>query len=270
MATIGDATQLRQVVMNLVLNAGEALEGNRGLVSDLNDLARTRWRKLVARSSNQAAAPGLYVCIEVSDTGCGISRKIETRSSTPSSPRRRQDMDSASPRCTALYVLIMAPSLYTAEGRGTSIKVFLPAAKETSENLRRKTPTSSHTILRWSTTKRACATRYRRLLGRAGYQVVTAANGEEALLLTQARGEEFDAFLVDVSMPQMSGPQVCCHSQATPRRCAILMSGYNHVDTVREAFSNGPAGFLQKPFLLDSFTEILEVAFRSAAGLPSH
>ncbi|MEZ4230206.1 MAG: response regulator [Polyangiaceae bacterium] len=258
--TVGDATQLRQVVMNLVLNAGEALEGNRGLVS-ISTTLRELDGEVIARSSNLAAAPGLYVCIEVSDTGCGIPTEHRDKVFDPFFTTKASGHGLG---LAAVHGIVRAHqgtiTLYTAEARGTSIKVFLPAAKETSDSVRRKQPTSSHTILVVDDEESVRNT-LSRLLGRAGYQVVTAANGEEALLLTRARGQEFDAFLVDVSMPQMSGPQVFAEiRKLLPQAVVILMSGYNHVDTVREAFNNGLAGFLQKPFLLDSFTEILEVA----------
>src|SRR5690606_14279289 len=119
---------------------------------------------------------------EVSDTGCGIPDEHRDKVFDPFFTTKASGHGLG---LAAVHGIVRAHNgtitLYTAEGRGTSIKVFLPAAKETSENVRRKTPTSSHTILVVDDEESVRNT-LSRLLGRAGYQVVTAANGEEALL----------------------------------------------------------------------------------------
>ncbi len=254
--TVGDATQLRQVLMNLVINAGESLEGKRGLIS-IATSARELDVETIARSSNLAARPGPYVCVEVADTGCGIPEDVRDRIFDPFFTTK---VGGHGLGLAAVHGIIRAHggtiTFYTSPGRGTSFKVFLPvvaasvSADPTSDVPKRGTvlivdddPTVLKTLSR--------------LLPRGGYQVVTTSSGEEALLLVKARGDEFDLFLFDVSMPKMSGPELFDEVRAIlPDARVLLMSGFNHVDMVRRAESRGLAGFLQKPFLLESFDEL--------------
>jgi len=263
--TVGDATQLRQVLMNLVINAGESLEGKRGLIS-IATSARELDTETIAKSSNLAARPGPYVCIEVADTGCGIPEAARERMFDPFFTTK---VGGHGLGLAAVHGIIRAHqgtiTFYTAPGRGTSFKVFLPVAStavpiDTSAEMPKR-----GTVLVVDDDPTVLKT-LSRLLPRGGYQVVTAASGEEALLLVQARGEEFDLFLFDVSMPRMNGPELFDEVRAiVPGARVLLMSGFNHLDMVRRAESQGLKGFLQKPFLLESFEELAQRVMLSRA-----
>jgi PAS domain S-box-containing protein len=254
--TVGDATQLRQVLMNLVINAGESLEGKRGLINIVTS-ARELDTDTIARSTNLAARPGAYVCVEVADTGCGIPEAARERMFDPFFTTK---VGGHGLGLAAVHGIIRAHrgtiTFYTAPGRGTSFKVFLPVAATTTTVDPATEPPKRGTVLIVDDDPTVLKT-LSRLLPRGGYQVVTASSGEEALLLVQARGGEFDLFLFDVSMPRMNGPELFDEVRALlPDARVLLMSGFNHVDMVRRAESHGLKGFLQKPFLLESFEEL--------------
>jgi signal transduction histidine kinase/CheY-like chemotaxis protein len=258
--TTGDATQLRQVLMNLVINAGEALEGTRGLIS-ISSRVRTLTEDEIVQSTNVGVRPGHYVCVEVADTGCGIGPDIRDRIFDPFFTTKETGHGLG---LAAVHGIVRAHHgtiTITTSVRGTSVRVFLPALP------RNDAPPSAAVSLRHKTVlvvddNRNVLETLMRLLDSSGYTVLTASSGAEALLIARARGDEIDAYLVDVSMPQVSGPELFHLIRADlPDAIVVLMSGFDDSETVRRVTKHGLAGFLQKPFLLESFEELLDAAF---------
>jgi len=265
---VGDATELRQVMMNLVINAGEALEGTRGLVSVVMS-RRELGEEDIARSSNPSVRPGSYVCVEVADTGCGIPDEIRGRIFDPFFTTKEKGHGLG---LAAVHGIVRAHNgtitVYTAQGRGTSFKVFFPASKPRASRPVAPAGAPKGTVLVVdddATVRKTVA----RMLEAARYHVLTAENAEEALLLCRTRGEEIGAYVVDVSMPRVSGPELFDQIRALlPDAFVILASGYNHTDQVRRAASRGLAGFLQKPFRLEELEALLERSPKARGGGP--
>ncbi len=254
---VGDATELRQVVMNLVLNAREALEG-RGLIN-LSTSIRTLDDDLVAESSNAAAPPGRYVCVEIADTGAGIPDAVRDRIFDPFFTTKSTGHGLG---LAAVHGIVRAHhgtiSVTSSVGRGTTFRVYLPLGAERSEHAIAVPTPHKKTLLIVDDNESVRKTLSLVLVG-AGYQVMSAENGEEAMLIVRARGEEIDACLIDVSMPQMSGVDLFDQiREVVPDAVVIMMSGFERSNRVREATSRGLAGYLRKPFLAEDFEGVLE------------
>jgi CheY-like chemotaxis protein len=252
-----DPTQLRQVVMNLVLNAAEALEGGRGLitvVTSLRDLdAATR-----ERTSNPDVPLGRYACIEVADTGRGIPAELLDRIFDPFFTTKAAGRGLG---LAAVHGIVRSHSgtlrVDSEPGRGTSFKVYLPA-KPSAHHVETVSLRRRGTVLVVDDDEMVRQTLHRQLT-RAGFEVVLAANGEDAVLTAQARGRELTAFLIDVTMPGLTGPDVFLRLRSLlPTARVVLMSGYNHVDIVRRYTTEGLAGFVQKPFTIQEVMRLLE------------
>ncbi len=258
---VGDATELRQVILNLVINAGEALEGKRGLVNVVTSI-RQLDEEDIARSVVPATRPGTFVCVEVADSGSGIPPEILQRIFDPFFTTKDNGHGLG---LAAVHGIVRAHqgtlTIYSAPGRGPSFKVFLPA-KTPATPLEERTPGARGTVLIVDDDAVVRRTLVR-LLEALGYRALAAESAEEALLLVRARGEEIDAFVLDVSMPKISGPELFEQIRAIlPDAFVVLASGFNHSDLVRRAMSRGLAGFLQKPFRLEELDSLLTQAVR--------
>lgn len=264
--TNGDATQLRQVLMNLVINAGEALEGTRGLIN-ISVRVRALNEDEVGQSTNVSVPAGEYVCMEVADTGCGISAAIRDRVFDPFFTTKDTGHGLG---LAAVHGIVRAHhgtvTITAGPSRGTSFRVYLPMSRQSDDATPVVESTRGRTVLIVDDNRTVLET-LKRLLTSGGYTVLTAESGEEALLLARSRGDAIDCYLVDVSMPQMSGPELFDLIRAQlPEASVVLMSGFDHADTVRSVSSRGLVGFLQKPFLLEAFQELIE----SGKDTPRH
>ena len=252
-----DPTQLRQVVMNLVLNAAEALDGGRGLITVVTSL-----RDLDADTSERTSNPdlplGRYVRIGVADTGRGTPAELLDRIFDPFFTTKAAGRGLG---LAAVHGIVRSHSgmlrVDSEPGRGTSFKVYLPA-KPSAEQVENVSLRKRGTVLIVDDDEMVRQTLHRQLT-RAGFEAVLAANGEDAVLTAQARGRELTAFLIDVTMPGLSGPDVFLRLRSLlPTARVVLMSGYNHVDIVRRYTTEGLAGFVQKPFTIQEVMRLLE------------
>lgn len=257
-----DATQVRQVLMNLVVNAVEAMDSRRGTVT-----IRTGYRELdetaLSASSRPDAAPGRYVVLEVADTGHGIDAAAMTQIFEPfySTKGLGRGLGLA-----AVHGIVRGHhgTLVVASepGRGTTFSVFLPVASGAlpARTTGEQNAFSCGTVLVVDDdelVRRTLATQ----LELVGYRVLQAGSGDEAIAL--ARTSEPGAFLVDVTMPGLSGPDLATRLHGErPSARVVLMSGYNAVDMP----SGGWSRFLMKPFTEDELLRAIGHEATVAAG----
>jgi two-component system, cell cycle sensor histidine kinase and response regulator CckA len=275
----GDSAQLSQALINLALNASDAMtgQGRLGLQVGEAALAGDRAREL-------GAAEGRYVTIAVADGGVGMSREIRARMFEPFFTTKEQG------RGTGLGLAMVygtitnhggAIAVESEPGRGTSITIYLPAVARveraapaqkpaeaegggepaaTSPAPRNGRPVASGTVLVVDdeTILRSVT---RRALERAGYQVVTACHGADAIERFVERGGEFSVVLLDMAMPVMGGAECFRRLRAMdPRVRVLLASGYALEQEARECLAAGALGFLEKPF---SNKRLLEAVARA-------
>ena len=261
----GDAAQLRQLVMNLVVNASEALRGARGTVTVTTSRVEVVGRAPAGVTRVPEVVPGTYAAIEVADTGCGMEPALRERIFDPFFTTK------ASGRGLGLAVVMGvarahhgAVEVESAPGRGSRFRVLLPV--EPGE-----APTVPHEDVAavWSGRGRVLVVDdeepVRRvaaeMLERLGYDVDVAAGADEAVALHARDPERYAAVLLDVTMPGVDGADTVRRMRATDRGVRIvLMSGFDATDVLARLGPEAPRAFLGKPFTLASLSERLRTA----------
>ncbi len=259
-----DATQLQQVVMNLVINASDAIPESGGRVT-----VRTARRDQgpvdpALIFPGGAPRPGPYVRLEVADTGCGMAPEVKARIFDPfftTKPTGRGLGLSA-----MLGILRGHHAGITVEsepGRGTRFALLfpaaegLPAAPPPSRGIAFKPGGLALVVDDEPEIREAVAA----MLVRLGFQCLMAADGAEALELVRARGGELRLVLLDLSMPKLDGRETFQAIRTLqPDLKVILSSGFDLQESARGIVGQGLAGFLQKPYLLESLRQAVQNA----------
>lgn len=248
-----DASQLRQLVLNLVLNASEAAGSAEGRI-----VVRTGRRHVTRdflESAHLAAdlPEGDYVFLEVRDTGVGMADSVRARMFDPffttKSPGRGLGLPATLGVVRAHHGAIRIESEL---GRGTTVTVILPPARpEEQGSVARhgeETATARGTTVLIVEDDAAVRALAARTLERGGFTVLTAANGAEAVDLMRQRWREVGCVLLDMMTPRLRGLDACRAIKAlAPRVRIVAMSGFAASELSAEL---GPlvAGVLQKPF----------------------
>ncbi len=254
-----DATQFRQVVMNLITNASDALPEDGGLIR-----VHTRARDISAEYlatcvPGTNATPGLYVLIEVSDTGAGMDAATVARVFDPFFSTKFTGRGLG----LAATLGIMrshrgAIRVYSEPGRGTSFSLMFPAGANTPR-VASPTPPSP-----WQATGSVLVidddvnvlSVTAALLSRRGFTVTTVESGAEAVSIFRADPARFALVLLDLTMPGMDGQSTFRALRDLRKDVRVLlMSGYNEQEVTRLFVGRGLAGFLQKPFRAEELYE---------------
>jgi CheY-like chemotaxis protein len=247
----GDRAQVQQIAMNLLTNAGEALGGAPGRVTlTTSVVVRTA---AAARDELEAMdlAPGTYVLLQVSDTGCGMTDEVRSRLFDPFFTTKGAGRGLG---MSAVQGIVRGHkgemSVTSVPGRGSTFRVLFPARGErpVSSPRPRVAPTSragGGTILVVDD-QANLRTTLRALLNDLGYEVLLAPEGAEALRVLDANRSAVIAVLLDLTMPGMSGPETLDALRVrAPGLPVILTSGFSAKDS---AAARTADAFLQKPF----------------------
>jgi two-component system, cell cycle sensor histidine kinase and response regulator CckA len=258
-----DPTKLEQVLLNLAVNARDAMPGGGRLIVETSALELTAEE---ARAHGLTA--GRYVSVAVTDEGTGMPPEVAARVFEPFFTTKEAGQGTGLGLATAHGIVREAGgaiSVRSVEGQGSTFRVLLPVTSELPDEELRKTTTrkgGSETVLVAEDEAPVRAV-VRRILADAGYQVLEAANGEEALALAERHPGKIDLLLADLVMPGIGGKELarrlCNRSPATR---VLYLSGYF-----------GPSGeseppqdqFLGKPFTRDE----LLVRVRAQLDAPS-
>ena len=264
-----DAAQIRQVVMNLVINASEAIGNSSGAIAVATG-AMQCGRDLLREIRPDAELPeGLYVSLEVADTGAGMDeptlRKIFDPFFTTKFTGRGLGLAAVLGIVRGHGGVIQVAS---EPGRGSTFKVLLPAsAKASAVAASEETPEAgwlgTGTILLADdeeTVRRVGVD----MLESLGFRVLAAADGQEAVGIFRERSEEIAGVILDLTMPRMDGEEAFREiRRIRPDVRVILTSGYNEQQTIRRFVGEGLAGFIQKPFKLIDLSTMLRQVLRS-------
>lgn len=264
---MGSAEQLEQVLMNLVANAADAMpEGGRLTIATRNV---TVSREVCSMCGEEFS--GRFVRLSVTDTGHGMEPETLDQVFTPFFTTKEvgQGTGLGMPMVMGLISGHHGHATCTSEpGRGTGFHVYLPAlesgrAGELSDAEPAPAPppadegrwTGSETLLLVDD-EPALRDIGRRFLAPAGYRVLEAASGEEALDIRADRGEEIDLVILDISMPGMGGRRCLVELlRSDPELKVLIASGYARNGSLEEVAVLGAAGFIAKPFSRDRMLE---------------
>jgi two-component system, cell cycle sensor histidine kinase and response regulator CckA len=248
-----DAGQVEQVLLNLAVNARDAMpQGGKLTIETMNvelDECYVRTRPNVR--------PGRYVLLAVSDTGCGMDEATQARIFEPFFTTKEPGKGTGLGLATIFGIVQQASghlAVYSELGRGTAFKVYLPSVEEAvsaGPSSRPGLPARLHgneTIL-LAEDDAAVRAMTRLVLQTHGYTVLEASNGDEALLVSESHAGRIALVISDVVMPGMSGRELVDRlAVLRPAMRALYLSGYTNDAVVRHGVLEAKTAFLQKPF----------------------
>jgi len=267
---LADAAQMNQVVMNLVINASEAIGSASGLISLTTGALQARADYLSGLGMDRELEPGCYVFLEVSDDGAGMDEETMARIFEPFFTTKFTGRGLG---LAAVQGIVRGHKgglkVYSEPGKGTTFKILLPAAEQTGEaadpecvpSRAEAAEDSVILVVDDEPTVRATA---ERVLGRFGHRVVLAEDGAQGVELLRSRRGEIAAVLLDLTMPHMDGVEAFRQMrQVKPGIPVVLMSGYNEEAALQRFMGKGLSGFIQKPFLAEALARKVDEVLRT-------
>jgi two-component system, cell cycle sensor histidine kinase and response regulator CckA len=258
-----DRNQLQQVILNLCVNARDAMPAGGTLT------IRTANVELddASAAAHLDVTPGAYVLLEITDSGVGMDAETKKRIFDPFFTTKETGTGLG---LATVYGIVQQSGgniwLDSEPGKGTSFKVFLPRATRTAESPIAPAATSplegNETILLVED-----ADQLRPLVAQVlesyGYTVIPAANGLEALAIAEEQGESIDLVLTDIVMPQMNGRELAEKLAPThPELKVLFTSGYPADSIIRQGIAEGRVAYIQKPYLADELAHKIRETLR--------
>jgi PAS domain S-box-containing protein len=252
---VADASQIRQVIMNLIVNASEAIGDGNGTVTIRIDEVDLDQEIQPGRYVGADLPAGRYVSLEVADTGCGMEAETRSRLFDPFFTTKFAGRGLG---LAAVLGIVRAHrgaiEVRSQVGEGSSFRILLPAAKgqvpARSEDRahRGEVGRSGGTIL-VAEDEESVRSVAREMLEREGFRVISAVNGSETIGVFRAFYEEIDAVLLDLTMPHLDGSEVLRQMRRLrPDVKVILCSGYAESRARELCKESEPIFFVQKPF----------------------
>jgi PAS domain S-box-containing protein len=247
-----DPTQMEQVIVNLAVNARDAMPiGGRLTLETANAVLDEDYV-----AGHLGVQPGEYILLAISDTGMGMSREVQAHLFEPFFTTKEVGKGTGLGLATVYGIVKQSGGdiwVYSEEGVGTTFKIYLPRAQEAAQPLPSR-PMHTEMPLGWETIlvvedDAEVRDLARRVLHRQGYTVLEAGDGQQALWLAAGYSSPIHLLLSDVVMPGMSGvalaEELAC---ARPDLKVLFMSGYSDEAVARHSTSEAGTPFLQKPF----------------------
>ena len=254
-----DPNQVRDVVLNLVVNASEAIGDGIGSVRVRTGIERLDRTAIAARFSGMDVAPGAYAYLEVQDTGPGMASDVANRIFEPFFTTKFMGRGLG---LSAVQGIVRghrgAIELETSPGAGTRFRIFFPvAAREVPESAPGMVEARGRSVLVIDD-EEAVRDVVRAVLSRAGYTVLTASDGLAGLETFRSRESQISLVILDVSMPKMSGAEVLAEIRRSGASVQILItSGYPESEAMARIEREDIAGFLQKPFTVRQLAKLI-------------
>ncbi len=251
-----DAGQMTQVIVNLAVNARDAMpDGGRLSISTQNVTIDAEY----AAQAEADVPLGDYVRIDVTDTGIGMDDATRRRVFEPFFTTKAAGKGTGLGLATVYGIVKQSKGfiwVYSEPGQGTRFHIYLPIVDDApgvvAPRLAGSTARGSETILLVED-NRSLFDLTKRLLESGGFAVIGATSGAEALRLIERQEQPIHLLLTDVVMPGMSGPQIAEDAtRARPALKVVYMSGYTDDEVVRHGVLDSSIAFINKPFTRDS------------------
>lgn len=262
---LADANQIRQVIVNLAINAAEAIGDSRGVITITTAQAMYDSGSLQDLWINTGLPANTYVSIEVSDTGCGMDTETVARIFDPFFTTKFTGRGLG---MAAVLGIVRGHkgtiNVKSEVGKGTTFTVLLPASTETATVVEYvETPVASthdtRTVLLVDD-EESVRDLGSQMLKMLGYDAITASNGLEAVELYKRHSNTISFVILDLTMPIMDGEQVYSQLRAVnPSVKVIISSGYSEHDVANLFTGKGIAGVLQKPFTSSNLSNAIKL-----------
>ncbi|MDQ6969067.1 MAG: PAS domain S-box protein [Mariprofundus sp.] len=254
-----DASQIQQVVLNLITNANDAIGDHTGNITFSTGHMQASQQQLAATRTNENLATGQYVYLEVSDTGCGMDantmEKIFDPFFTTKFIGRGLGMSSMIGIVRAHHGAVLVQSQ---AGKGTTFRILLPVSKSNKTPAASQKPSSAVTSAVKQTSglilmvddednirEMACTT-----LEHMGLTVMQACDGAQAVEIYRQQHQQISAVILDLTMPNMDGKSCFAELKSINPDVKVLLSSAYSEQEISEIFSaHEPAGFIQKPYM---------------------
>ncbi|MFP4362924.1 MAG: response regulator [Spirochaetia bacterium] len=253
-----DPGQIEQVIINLVLNARDAMENGGSLLLSTENIEL----KSEDHSVSGKIPPGEYVVFEIRDTGSGMAPETKEKLFEPFYTTKAEG-EGTGLGLASVYGIIRQTNGYiqlsSELGEGTSFRIILPLTTEKEEDSKNIVKQAEH----WKNRNErillvedddSVRNLVFKILNREGFSIMEARNGGEAILICEEKNKHIDLLISDVVMPHMNGKKLAERLQKTlPNLKILLMSGYPDKVGIDETELNDNVAFMQKPFDSDDF-----------------
>jgi CheY-like chemotaxis protein len=262
-----DPNQIEQVVMNLAVNARDAMpKGGTITIETANVVLDENYA-----NRHIGTKPGHYVMLSISDTGTGMDKETQGRIFEPFFTTKEQGKGTGLGLATVYGIVKQSGGdiwVYSEPGQGTTFKIYLPRAEKATETIwKTEAPvkllngTETILIVEDEGEVRKVA---RRILHRYGYAAMEAANGSEALSLCEQHKGKIQLVLTDTVMPGINGLELAVRLAASyPSIRVIFMSGYTDVAIVQNGILKSEIHFIEKPFTPEKLLQKVRAALDS-------
>ncbi|MDQ6951006.1 MAG: response regulator [Mariprofundales bacterium] len=265
-----DGSQIQQVIMNLVINASEAIGNKSGSIALSSGLTRIDADYRKACLFLDDLSDGTYAFIEVADTGCGMSKEVESHLFEPFFTTKFSGRGLG---MSAVLGIVRSHGgtikVYSEEKRGSTFKVLLPlddspqeqAALEPSDSLDGWQGSGTVLVIDDDETVREVLVE---MLKSLGFSSLTADDGDIGIARYQEQPQAIDLVITDLTMPRMGGEEVFTElRRCNPEARVILCSGYDEADAGLRFSGKGLAGFLHKPFQIEDLRRSIHQALHT-------
>jgi PAS domain S-box-containing protein len=262
----GDATQIRQIVMNLILNGSDAIENN-GTIDVTTSAVRLTQSDLESLTINYNLVPGDFTLLEVRDSGCGIEneklKQIFDPFFTTKFTGRGLGLAAVSGIIRSHNAGLLVKSVI---GEGTCFQIYFPVSLEASgpdKEIKEKHPafTNKNLTVLIADDEKYIRDLTTKMLNISGYKVHLARNGREAIEVFSKKKDEISCILMDLTMPELDGREALAEiRRIDPDIPIIITSGYCEHDIISRFTNEKISGFLQKPYNLEDIISAIENA----------
>ena len=248
-----DPGQIEQIIMNLAVNARDAMRGGGKLTIETGNIELSE----AYVHDHHGASMGSHVVLAVSDTGVGMDEATRARIFEPFFTTKKRGEGTGLGLATVYGIVKQSGGsiwVYSELGRGTTFKIYFPRVSGNDPGT--VTPAVVSTVLEGTETilvaedQLGVRALIRSALARCGYRVLLASDGEQALQMARAHGHPIHLLLTDVVMPVMGGRELSQQLRLThPETRVLYMSGYTDDAVIRHGVLEPHTAFLEKPFV---------------------
>ncbi len=258
---VGDPTLLQNALLNLALNARDAMPTGGVLSFSTSNIFITN----EAEASAYSLSKGEYLEINVSDSGCGMSKEVISKIFEPFFTTKPVGKGTGL-GLSAVYGTIKehkgAINVYSEAGSGTLFKIYLPVeaskSKDTTLVANENNLVSGEGLVFVIDDEEIIREMAKAILSSLGYKVLSAADADEAIRIFKKYKEEISLVILDMVMPKKSGKEIFeMLKEIKPDVNVLISSGFSKKDNIDEMIKDGARGFIQKPYRQASLSQAI-------------